>query len=216
MSKRYKVKRFNSCYSMNWVDNKTNKELTALEVEEILYKQEKRIAELEKQVNLSRAMERVALKICKELEEFYKQYSARISNLYDTPLFATGTFGTFKILSVEEYDDMKDKISNLEKQLAEKEKEIESLRARQFIDMTEKEMLELKVATQNQDKISFAVEQLEKVKELLNTDFESIISWIDPYEYGECLNSMTYNHKNTIEIIDNQINELKRFFGDRK
>lgn len=50
MSKRYKVKRFNSCYSMNWVDNKTNKELTALEVEEILHKQEKRIAELEEQL----------------------------------------------------------------------------------------------------------------------------------------------------------------------
>ena len=37
MSKRYKVKRFSSCYLMNWVDNKTNKELTALEIEEILH-----------------------------------------------------------------------------------------------------------------------------------------------------------------------------------
>ena len=50
MSKRYKVKRFSSCYLMNWVDNTTNKELTALEIEEILHKQEKRIAELEKQL----------------------------------------------------------------------------------------------------------------------------------------------------------------------
>ena len=50
MSKRYKVKRFSSCYLMNWVDNKTNKELTALEIEEILHKQEKRIAELQKQL----------------------------------------------------------------------------------------------------------------------------------------------------------------------
>ena len=50
MSKRYKVKRFSSCYLMNWVDNKTNKELTALEIEEILHKQEKRIAELEEQL----------------------------------------------------------------------------------------------------------------------------------------------------------------------
>lgn len=53
MRKRYKVKRFNSCYLMNWVDNKTNKELTALEVEEILHKQEKRIAELEEQLSNS-------------------------------------------------------------------------------------------------------------------------------------------------------------------
>ena len=50
MSKRYKVKRFSSCYLMNWVDNKTNKELTALEIEEILHKQEKRIAELKKKL----------------------------------------------------------------------------------------------------------------------------------------------------------------------
>ena len=50
MSKRYKVKRFSSCYLMNWVDNKTNKELTALEIEEILHKQEKRITELQKQL----------------------------------------------------------------------------------------------------------------------------------------------------------------------
>lgn len=50
MNKRYKVKRFSSCYLMNWVDNKTNKELTALEIEEILHKQEKRIAELKKQL----------------------------------------------------------------------------------------------------------------------------------------------------------------------
>lgn len=50
MSKRYEVKRFNSYYSMNWIDNKTNKELTTLEIEEILHKQEKRIAELEEQL----------------------------------------------------------------------------------------------------------------------------------------------------------------------
>ena len=61
----------------------------------------------------------------------------------------------------------------------------------------------------NQDKISFAIDELEKVKELLNTDFESTISWIDSYEDGEYLNSMTYNHNNTIKIIDNQIKQLK-------
>ena len=66
-----------------------------------------------------------------------------------------------------------------------------------------------KLEKSEQDKISFAVEQLEKVKELLNTDFESTISWIDPYEDGEYLNSMTYNHNNTIKIIDNQIKQLK-------
>lgn len=48
--KRYKFKRFNSCYSLNWVDNKTNKELTALEIESILHKQAERIAELKEQL----------------------------------------------------------------------------------------------------------------------------------------------------------------------
>lgn len=47
MSKRYKVKKFSSCYSMNWLDNKTHKELTSLDVEKIINKQHKQIADLE-------------------------------------------------------------------------------------------------------------------------------------------------------------------------
>lgn len=86
-------------------------------------------------------------------------------------------------------------IQKLKQHLAEKEKEIEY----------QENMKILAVDNQNKK----AIEQLEKVKELLNTDFENIISWIDPYEDGEYLNSMTYNHNNTIKIIDNQINELK-------
>lgn len=110
------------------------------------------------------------------------------------------------------------KIADLQSQLAEREKDIEDMKHFKItIGTMENNQVDISSTTYiDQDKISFAIEQLEKVKELLNTDFESIISWIDPYEYGECLNSMTYNHKNTIEIIDNQINELKRFFGDRK
>lgn len=52
----------------------------------------------------------------KEIDELYKQYSARIMELDDTPLFATGTFGTFKTLSIEEYEKMQKQISVLEKQ----------------------------------------------------------------------------------------------------
>lgn len=52
----------------------------------------------------------------KEIEELYKQYSARIMELDDTPLFATGTFGTLMILGVEEYEKMQKQISVLEKQ----------------------------------------------------------------------------------------------------
>ena len=69
MNKRYKVKRFSSCYLMNWVDNTTNKELTALEIEEILHKQEKRIAELKKQLAITEKALELACQRVKELEE---------------------------------------------------------------------------------------------------------------------------------------------------
>ena len=42
----------------------------------------------------------------KELEEFYQKYSARITEIDDTPLFATGTFGKFKMLAIEEYENL--------------------------------------------------------------------------------------------------------------
>ena len=104
-----------------------------------------------------------------------------------------------------------DRVRNLELQLAEKEKEIEKYRNMNMIvvggrSQDKKHFMQVKIKELQNQK---AIEQLEKVKELLNTDFESIISWIDPYEDGECLTSMTYNHNNTIKIIDNQINELK-------
>ena len=95
------------------------------------------------------------------------------------------------------------KIADLEAKLAEKEKEISEVLAKQSITCLNT------IEKAYQDKISFAVKQLEKLKELLNTDFESTISWIDSYEDGEYLNSMTYNHNNTIKIIDNQIKQLK-------
>lgn len=125
------------------------------------------------------------------------------------------------------YAELKQSHSENEKikqQLAEKEKEIETIlkeneelaikhnvysygdkiQQDKFYSITG-EALELLINIQSQK----AIEQLEKVKELLNTDFESIISRIDPYEDGGCLNSMTYNHNNTIKIIDNQIKSLK-------
>ena len=83
MSKRYKVKRFSSCYLMNWVDNKTNKELTALEIEEILHKQEKRIAELEEQ--LKQSQNQVAIS---ELEKIYNLFEPYENSQKDTILCA--------------------------------------------------------------------------------------------------------------------------------
>ena len=77
MSKRYKVKRFSSCYLMNWVDNKTNKELTALEIEEILHKQEKRIAELKKQLAITEKALELA---CETLQDInFKLYNTEMN-----------------------------------------------------------------------------------------------------------------------------------------
>lgn len=42
----------------------------------------------------------------KDIDEFYKKYSARVTEVDDTPLFATGTFGSFKMLSTEEYEKL--------------------------------------------------------------------------------------------------------------
>ena len=111
------------------------------------------------------------------------------------------------------------KIKDLQKQLAEKDKEIETL-----IKLKAKEMGKslygvvgslakiinesVDMAKAHQDKIAFAVEQLEKVKEKLNDyDIQEILSSSsDPYgEFDE--NCVTTDNINT--IIDNQINQLK-------
>ena len=42
----------------------------------------------------------------KDTEEYYKKYSARITEVDDTPLFTTGTFGSFKMLATEEYEKL--------------------------------------------------------------------------------------------------------------
>ena len=133
MSKRYKVKRFSSCYLMNWVDNKTNKELTALEIEEILHKQEKRIAELQKQLEEKE----------KDNQFFKKMY---LSEKQKNDNYHTEKYGLDK--PVEELRKIKltpkekeiyykgfdncerqfaTHIAELQKQLQEKEEEIEEL-----------------------------------------------------------------------------------------
>ena len=60
----------------------------------------------------------------KELDEFYKSYSARIIAIDDTPSVEVMDGGKFKLLSIEEYEEMTNKIADLEAKLVEKEKEI--------------------------------------------------------------------------------------------
>ena len=78
------------------------------------------------------------------------------------------------------------KIKDLEQQLAEKEKEITKLKSDNHSLMSdnayqEADIFELKqkLAIQNQDKISFAVEQLEEVKDYAQHIQGGLINYID-------------------------------------
>lgn len=107
-------------------------------------------------------------------------------------------------------------LADLEAKLAEKEKEVEELKQRlkdtikiysdNFVEK-DKELKELRFQARNifplvenledkvnQDKISFAVEQLEKVKE----------------EFDCCYSGDTYSPYQIADKIDNQIAELKK------
>lgn len=66
----------------------------------------------------------------KELDEFYKSYSARIIAIDDTPSVEVMDGGKFKLLSIEEYEEMTNKLAGLEAKLAESEKENDTLTAK--------------------------------------------------------------------------------------
>ena len=134
----------------------------------------------------------------KELDEFYKSYSARIIAIDDTPSVEVMDGGKFKLLSIEEYEEMTNKIADLEAKLVEKEKEIAYMtkQAKKFNNESQKYYEDAYCNDfQNQDKISFALEQLEKVK----SAFGLINSKLDKVE----------TIKEYIHYIDHQINELK-------
>lgn len=63
----------------------------------------------------------------------------------------------------------------------------------------------------NQDKISFALEQLEKVKEKLLEELQNVTDLLDPLEYEDYHEFIGCGrgYKNSIEEIDNQIKQLK-------
>ena len=103
----------------------------------------------------------------------------------------------------------------LKQQLAEKDKEIErlNLEFETQEDWQEKwQKLYDETCNLNQDKISFAVEQLEKVEVCLKEGIEEAKSLLDPidYEYYHELLGVGRGYRNSIEIIDNQIEELKK------
>ena len=93
-------------------------------------------------------------------------------------------------------------VEELQKQLAEKEKEIESYKHFKItIGTMENNQVDISSTTYtDQDKISFAVEKLEKVKETTECVLDNALK-------NSSLNQSYYDR--LLDEIDNQINELK-------
>ena len=104
----------------------------------------------------------------------------------------------------------------LKQQLEEKEKEISNLKG--LINERDKQIKNLKtnkkrvIEHKNKVKISFAVEQLEKVKEKLLEELRNVIELLAPLEYEDYHKFIGCGrgYKNSIEEINNQILELKK------
>ena len=96
----------------------------------------------------------------------------------------------------------------LKQQLAEKTLAIEQIN-KAFIE--NRSLWKGKYEQSNQDKISFAVKQLEKLKEKLLEELQNVTDLLDPLEYEDYHEFIGCGrgYKNSIEEIDNQINELK-------
>ena len=108
-----------------------------------------------------------------------------------------------------ELREQKDKeIQELKQQLAEKTLTIEQIN-KAF--MENHSLWKGKYEQSNQDKISFAVKQLEKVKEKLLEELQNVTDLLDPLEYEDYHEFIGCGrgYKNSIEEIDSQINELK-------
>ena len=159
----------------------------------------------------------------KELDEFYKSYSARIIVIDDTPSVEVMDGGKFKLLGIEEYEEMTNKLAELEAKLAEseKERELDNSFWKQECDGLQKALAEKTLTIEqinkafignrslwkgkyeraNQDKISLALEQLEKVKENIKklpiTDYDFSGNFEKMYK------------QDAIRQIDNQIKQLK-------
>lgn len=130
----------------------------------------------------------------KELDEFYKSYSARIIAIDDTSSVEVMDGGKFKLLSIEEYEEMTNKIANLEAKLAEKEKELEQLKhIKVTIGTMENNQVDISSTTYiDKDKISFAVEQLEIARKLID----------------ELLDNCGDKQYKVWEVFDSQIKQL--------
>lgn len=110
--------------------------------------------------------------------------------------------------------ELENENKQLKKQLAEKTLTIEQIN-KAFIE--NRSLWKGKYEQSNQDKISFAVEQLEKVKEKLLEELQNVTDLLDPLEYEDYHEFIGCGrgYKNSIEEIDNQIKELKEMFNEK-
>lgn len=149
-----------------------------------------------------------------KLEKLLNQQDKRIKELEETNKVLSNELTKNSILKqrhietccgipIFEIPKMKEENQQLKQQLAEKEKEIErlNLEFETQEDWQEKwQKLYDETCNLNQDKISFAVEQLEKVKELVGE--KGVVS--SPF------GTLKIYASDVSEIIDNQIKELKK------
>lgn len=103
---------------------------------------------------------------------------------------------------LEERNELANENYKLKQQLAEKEKELEEVKkSKTYIMNFGDKVKEVQVVDDNQDKISFALDQLEKVKGFVKENE----SWeIEGSDY-----SIVYAD-DVLDEIDNQIEELKK------
>ena len=113
--------------------------------------------------------------------------------IYQAPNEAKSDYEKITLLK-QDYDAMVEREELLRQQLTEKEKQLENAQNLKAIEVADELSLKLS-KIHNQDKISFAIEQLEKVK----SAFGLINSKLDKVE----------TIKEYIHYIDHQINELK-------
>lgn len=108
-------------------------------------------------------------------------------------------------------------VENLNQQLAEKDEQLRAkignMKSNDFIKMCLQCGLMVDAKEKdNQDKISFAVEQLEKVKNKIESKVESIYKILDDLNIkivGESTSRELNAYEEIAKDIDNQINELK-------
>ena len=100
----------------------------------------------------------------------------------------------------EDVANKEKRIVKLKKQLAEKEKEIEELKLKLDIRAISLQNFNIERMQANQDKISFAVEKLEQVKETTECILDNALKI-------SSLNQSYYDR--LIDEIDNQIKQLK-------